>query len=367
IRAEIGQLVKYKKINWVGVDEAHRISTRNAKQSKAISRLHWVTRKLILTGTPIEKRPTDMFAQFRFLAPEVFGTRWEDFEKEYLEFKTIDISRYSPGTPAWQRKVLQQRILKSKATFNPKKLPQFIRLIKPFSFRLSKEDVGIKPTKVVKVVVPMLGHQRRCYEEMERDSITVLPSGKTVMADMEITAIMKRRQLASGFIYDEDGELEYIGGSKLRRLIRMFKELPKPVVIFTAFTPDANLIHNRLIQLGYDVDLMYGKTKKKQRPGMLRDFQKAQKDGIVCQIKTGGVGVDLWKANSGIIHSLGHSFIDWDQAKARMDSKDKNVPATIYVLCSEKTVDEDIYELVLVKHQTGITVLKQLRRRNHYG
>jgi SNF2 family DNA or RNA helicase len=362
----IKKLCKYAKLNFVGIDEGHRIANRSSKQSSAAARLSWVRRRLLLTGTPIEQQPADLYAQFRFLQPDLFGTRWSDFESEYMDFKRIDIDKYRPGTMLWQQKVLQQRILKSRASFDMSKVDQFTKLIKPYCFRLTKEDVGIKPPKVIKVVVPLLGHQRRCYQEMDHHSVTRLPSGKSLMSDMEITTIMKRRQIASGFVYDEDGELEYIGGAKQRKLMALAKTLSKPVVVFTAFKPDTDRIYEALQKEGYDVARVYGKTKKKLRPDIWRAFQRAEYDFIVCQIRTGGVGVDLWKADNAIIHSMGHSYIDWDQAKARMDSKFKKDSANIYVLCAEDTVDEQLYELVLVKHLTGARVLNQLKKENQH-
>ena len=362
----IARLVKYKKLNFVGIDEAHRLSNRGTKQSRAAARLSWVRRRLILTGTPMEKQPKDMFAQFRFLDPDVFGTNWADFEKEYMDFRRIDLDKHRPGSHMWQKLVLQQRILKGKAKFRDDKLPQFVKLIKPYCFRLEKADVGIRPPDLHKVVVPLLGNQRRCYEEMDEHGVTTLPSGKVVASGMEVTTIMKRRQLASGFIYDEDGELEYIGGAKLRRLLAMIPSLSKPVVVFTAFKPDTDQIHDALVDRGYDVVKVYGKTKKALRPEIWRAFQRGEYDFIVCQIRTGGVGVDLWKANNAIIHSMGHSFIDWDQAKARMDSVLKNKPTAIYVLCAEGTVDEQLYELVMMKHLTGAKVLNQLKKETQH-
>lgn len=367
LRSVIDKLARYKALNWAGIDEAHRIASRGSQQSRAAARLSRIRRKLILTGTPLEKRPTDVYAQFRFLSPEVLGTNWADFENEWLEFDEIDISHIPRGTRAWQDKVLKNRILRSKATFRWEKLPKFMKLVKPLSYRITKEDVGIKPPKIIKVSVPIHGQQRRCYDEMAQDQVTTLPSGKSIMAGLRVTTIMKERQLASGFIYDEDKELTYIGGAKKRRCIKLFKQLNKPVVIFTAFKPDTDQIYEALVDQGYDMARVYGGTKKELRPAIWKGFQAGQYDGLVCQIKTGGVGVDLWKANSAIVHSMGHSFIDWDQAKARLDSKEKKKPSDIYVLCGENTIDEPLFELVLVKHLNGAKVLNQLKRNIPHG
>lgn len=362
----INKLVKYKEINWMAIDEAHRISRRGTKQSKAASRMSWVKRRLILTGTPIEKQPADLFGQFRFLDPEVFGTNWQKFEDEYMEFRKLDFRHTPPGSMAWQKRMLQQRILRSRATFRKDKLPQLIELISPYSYRLTKGDVGIIEPEIHQVIVPLLGAQRRYYEAMEKHSVVRLDTGQRAIAELEVTNIMKRRQIASGFLYDDEEEVHYVGDAKLRRLKAMINRLPKPVVVFTAFRPDNDRIAQALTDMGLDVIAVHGKVKKALRPDIWRKFQRAQYDVIVCQIKTGGVGVDLWKANHAIVHSMGHSFIDFDQAKSRLDSRDKKEPAQIYVLCGANTVDEDIYELVIVKRLNGEEVLSQLKRRTRW-
>lgn len=359
----IDKLVKCKFVNFMAVDEAHRLSNRSSKQSRAASRMSWVSRKLILTGTPIESQPSDMFAQFRFLAPHVLGTRWDDFEKTYMDFERIDMSQYKYGTQAWERMMLKQRILRSKAEFRDDRKPEFVQLINPYCFRLTADEVGIQGPKVSKVVVPMFGHQLRCYRELENTGVTTTPSGVEIVSGMAVTTLMKIRQIASGFVYDEDHEVEHLGRAKEARLYELFEKLSKPIVVFTAFKPDTDRIHRGLARRGFEVAKVYGATKKQARPGIWRDFQAGKYDGIVCQIKTGGVGVDLWKANNAIVHSMGHSYIDWDQAKARLNARHKNKAPSIYVLCGKGTVDEDLFELVFIKHCKGKAVLDQLKKR----
>lgn len=365
----IKKIAKFKAINWMTIDEAHKISRRGTKQSRAAARMSWVSWRMILTGTPIEKKPTDMFGQFRFLDPELFGTNWAEFENEYLDFATVDMTHAPPGSALWQRKMLQQRILRGKAKFNPEKLIQFTELIKPYSMRVTKIDVGILEPIIKKVVVPMLGAQRRYYEAMEKHSVVRLDTGQRVISPLAVTNIMKCRQLASGFVYDDDGDCHYVGDAKLRRLKTLVEQSKLPIVIFTAFKPDNERIGKALRGMGYDVAIVTGSTKKKLRPEIWRQHQRGQHDITLVQIKTGGVGVDLWKANTAIVHSMGHSYIDFDQAKSRLDNRDKIKPSTIWVICAENTIDEDIHELVIVKRLTSEEVLSQLkqRRKQHVG
>lgn len=361
----IDKLVKYKKLNWACVDEAHRANNPGSKQSRAIARLHWVPRRIILTATPMEKKPTDFFGQFKFLDPSVLGTNKSKFEDEWLEWKKLDFDQFvgmKKGGPAWQQKMMQQRILKSKAKFKEERLGEFVALLEPYCIRVDKVDVGIIPPEVISHKMKFGGAHMARYDAMKKEA--VLQIGDTeILAQLPATRVMKLRQLACGFVYDEEGELHWLSSKKIREAIDLFESLPKPVVIFSAFIPEVIRLHTELEKRGYDVGLVYGKTRKRDRPGLWAQFQRGELDAIVCQIGAGGVGVDLWKANNGIITSLPYSSIIVDQAKARMDSRDKQQAARIFVLIAEKSIDEDLLDLVLMKGQTTKQVLKHLRGR----
>jgi SNF2 family DNA or RNA helicase len=377
----INRLVKYKKLNWACVDEAQRIANRGNVASRAMARLSWIERKLVLTGTPQEGKggnqkkgeighggETDYFGIFKFLDPKVFGTNWDRFERYFMDWPKIDFDNAPPGSALWQKKLLQQRILKSKATFREERRQELIDLLKPYCIRLTKEDVGIRQARVHKVIVDMTRDQERCYNEMLKQSFTFLPRKKRtakrrrVLAKLEITNIAKRRQIATGFVYDDDDRLHDLGDMKLRKTIELVDKLPKPLVVFTAFRPDNDLVYEALVDEGYDVVQVNGSTKKKHRPHIWRNFQRAQYDVAVVQTRTGGTGVDLWKSSYAIVYSMTHSYRDWDQMKSRLDSRSKSKPSEFYVLCSKNTIDEDLFDLVIVKRFNTELTLKHLKR-----
>ncbi len=65
-------------------DESQRIKTHDAEQSKALHRLGDKARyKLILSGTPVQNEAVDIFSQYRFLNPAVFGNNFYVFRSRY--------------------------------------------------------------------------------------------------------------------------------------------------------------------------------------------------------------------------------------------------------------------------------------------
>lgn len=364
----VAKLCKYKKFNWACFDEAQRISNRGNRASKGAKRMSWVQRKLVLTGTPQEVRETDYFGIFRFLAPDVFGENWDRFEKHFMEWPIPrGMDKAKPGTALWEKKMMELRILKHKAAFREDRRQEFIELLQPYCVRLTKEDVGILQANVHKVLVDMSPSQRQVYDDMLEHSFAWLPKRsakakrRRVLAELTITNIAKRRQIASGFVYDDDERLHHLSDNKLKKVVELVASLSKPIVIFTAFRPDNDLVTETLIEQGYDVVQVNGSTKKALRPQIWRDFQRARFDVAVVQTKTGGTGVDLWRANNALVYSMTHSYRDWDQAKARLDNRTKGRASEFFVLCSKNTIDEELFDLVIVKKFNTERTLKHLK------
>lgn len=357
---------KLKRARWLTfavIDESHRIKARGSRQSRSCARLAGIPKRLILTGTPMDKSEKDLWAQFRFLMPGLLHSKWEKFEDEFMEWRKIDLKKYPYGSPMWKQKLLLARMLKSRAKFNPRKRPKFVSLIQPYCLRLRKRDVGIIEPETIRYPIKIVGRHRKLYDDFSDAKVIRLGDGARVMAPLEVTAIMKKRQLATGFVVDDDEELHWLGNAKLRAILELMEELPKPVVIFTVFDPELERIFLMLKKEGYEVAVVNGSVKKKDRPNIWRNFQKAKLDAVIVQIRTGGVGVDLWKSSHAIVSSLTHSWIDFDQAKARMDHISKTKPNKLFVLVAENTIDSDLYELVLEKGLSAEEVLKQLKRK----
>lgn len=65
-------------------DESQRIKNHSAAQSKALHKLGDKARyKLALSGTPVQNNAVDLYSQYRFLDPAVFGSNFFAFRNRY--------------------------------------------------------------------------------------------------------------------------------------------------------------------------------------------------------------------------------------------------------------------------------------------
>ena len=67
-------------------DEGHRIKTHNIAASMALHRLGAKAKyRLLLTGTIITNKPIDVFSQYKFVDPSVYGNSFYLFRNRYFD------------------------------------------------------------------------------------------------------------------------------------------------------------------------------------------------------------------------------------------------------------------------------------------
>jgi len=335
---------KLQKTHWTVViyDESQRLKGRGTKQSRDAAKFKQVDHRVILSGTPIEQAPQDLWAQFRFALPDVLGTRWIDFENQWLR---------RTGYMGYKRE------------FKWPKLNQFLELIHPHIIRVKKDEVLDLPPVTFKMApVTLLGQQARIYQDLVDDYATTV-DGKVVIADMAITQLIRLQQVCGGFIRTDpddsrQGTIVIIGEAKLRKLRVIVEREDKPIVIFCKYLQELQIIVDDLTGK-YRIGVIQG-SNRKHRPQVIRDFQDGKLDILVCQIKTGGVGIDLYRAHVAIFYSQTYSSIDFDQASCRIHRHGQTEPVRIYLIFARNTVDETIHRSILSKQ---LVIRKVLPKR----
>jgi SNF2 family DNA or RNA helicase len=354
-----------KKFAWsfVCYDESQRLKQRTSKTSKTASLIgSHSDKRLILTGTPLEKRPQDIWAQMRFIAPWVLG-HIDDFEDRWLEPITIDLSKYKIGTANYQRMFIAWLKQRRSRQFLWDKLDEFLALLRPYLLRVDSADVLSLPAMThVPAPVELLGAHKRLYDDLEQDFVTEL-HGKRITAGLKAVRIGKLQQVCGGWIKNDDGTTQLVGRSKIRKLRSIIKREPGPYVIACRYVAEVQGIAEVLRANNLVGAELYGKVKKKDRPEIQRLFQDGRLDFFVCQQRTGGVGIDLFRSCTLIMYSYTFSLIDWDQMIKRVHRRGQVRPVKIFSIFAKNTVDEDINLSLIHKHKVVKQVLTGLKRR----
>src|SRR5690606_9879026 len=83
---------------------------------------------------------------------------------------------------------------------------------------------------------------------------------------------------------------------------------------------------------------------------------------LVCQIKSGGVGMNLQAANTSVFYSTGYSYHYYSQARSRVHRAGQKRKVTHIHLITRGTVDEDIVRVLQAKGSMAEMLVDILRR-----
>lgn len=319
-------------------DEAQALKARASGWSRAARKLRNAKRRLILSGTPIDESPIDVWGQMRFVDHTVLGEDWKPFAEEYC---------------------IKGGFMNKKYIFRKAKMKQFLKTLEPYVYRLTKEYLGLKPIKVHPIPVKLLGRQRRIYDKMERSNV-VRVGDHIISAEMAAVVGVKCEQITGGYVKDEEGEWVHVGNAKIRKLKALIKKLKTPIGIYVKFLGEMDAI---LDVLPGKARPLYGKVKGEQRTARIRLFQKGKIDYLVCQRKTGGVSIEFSHAQNLIMYSTGYSYIDFEQIMSRFHRRGQKGEVNVFLLYAVDTVDEDIVEVISEKRSTVFKVMQHFERR----
>lgn len=323
-RNRIEDLLEKWGPNLVICDEGHRLKSPTAKQSKAAARIGaYAEQRLVLTGTPITKSPLDVFGQFRFLDPHIFGANWYRFKNHYGiwgGFGNYQLRGY-------------------------KDLKGLITKVRENTFRIKKEQAIDLPEKVSVTVPVELGQKAMdYYRKMAKEMIIEIEETHATAA-IVLTKILRLSQITSGFITDIEGEPRVFDSSKLNVCIDLLDDMlaqDKKVVIFVRFRKDIERLEAAIVKrFGKQPLILSGSVPMSQRDSIVQEFHDDKRKKIfIAQIQAGSLGIDLTPASVAIFFSLDYSFANYVQAQDRLHRIGQHQKVTYYHLVVPRTIDE---------------------------
>lgn len=347
----ISKVVRHK-FDVAVYDEVHRLKARASLTSRLARRLRTVPYRLALSGTPMDDSPNQMWGIMRFVEPDALGVQVKDYESFFTK---------PTGYMGKKRKFRQELH------------DVYLARIRPFVYRVSKEEAGVLRSKIRWMPVRLKGEQRRIYDQLERDMLVSI-EGQIITTPLKITQIGKLQQVTGGMVKDEDGELLTAGYAKKKVLRQILLEEDQlPIVIFCKYRHEVDMCVELARKIYPVVEKIDGSVKDKvykrkpdelHRTWRMEAFQRGEIDVLVCQQRTGGVGLDMYESSLAIVYSCTHSWIDFDQMTSRLDFINKDEASEILVLFVPDTIDEDIRTSIRTKVSVTTATLNRLKRKD---
>ena len=316
------------------IDELHRIKSPTGRASKWLGALaSTVGHRLGLTGTPLAHGPLDIWAEYRAVAPRVYGGTYSQFRMRYLrpammnEWPDKDVMITAGRGGALQRwKLHRMDELEAKAYLIAHRVKVADVLDLPESTDTTWE-VDLEP------------EAKRVYREIEDDFIAQVGAGAAggvVTAANAMTVALRLAQVTGGTVKDEEGREHRVSEAKeklLAELLEDMKEAGEPVVVFGRFHSDLDAIHSACRRAGMTSGELSGRRSD------LAAWQDGETDVLVAQVQSGSVGIDLVRARIAIWFSLDYNAANHEQARARVLRAGQTRNVQYHYLTARGTVD----------------------------
>ena len=324
-------------------DESTAIKTPSAKRTKAIVAAggHALYRR-ILTGTPADSGPFDVYTQVRFL--------YKDYWKEngfqtYAEFKTY-FGVFEKRTAKLYDKTGKQRTQEFEHLLCYRNLDKLKELLEPISSRVEKSEVmDLPPKTYTKIYYKLTPVQQRVYTEIRDECMTFLETGELVTIHMALVKLLRLQQVICGYIPPETGEPEVEVDPGKNPRIDAFKtalaQTTGSAIVWARFNKDIDMI---MEILGKEAAQCDGRTPAAERQQHVKDFQAGKLRFIVSKPQTKGMsrGQTLTRASTVIYYSNTFSLEDRNQSEDRAHRGGLKHPVTYIDIVAPGTVDTRI-------------------------
>ncbi|MBR2356759.1 MAG: DEAD/DEAH box helicase [Lentisphaeria bacterium] len=331
-RREAAKLGKCN-FNLLILDEAQHIKnpgTANAHSCKALKARH----KLVLTGTPLENSPEDLWSIFDFLHPELLGS-FGAFKKEYANI----------GESEALRRDLAARTA-------------------PFIKRRMKKEVApeLPPREEVNLFCRMEEDQQLLYDQ-------IIAEGRTMLAQLEnspqkrsqgnmqiLTTLLRLRQvcchprLLDKNLVTASGKFEL-----MKELLWEHIDSGHKVLIFSQFTSLLSLIKEYLDSANIKYSYLDGATRNRQ--DVVDEFNNDPAIGVfLLSLKAGGTGLNLTSADTVMIYD------PWWNPAAELQAADRThrIGQTRSVRTIKLLVKDSIEEKILALQERKREIFDQV-------
>jgi len=312
-------------------DEAHRLKSATGVAAKLFGEIRKNSHRcVLLSGTPIQSNPDDLYMQCRVLDPGIFGTSKSSFMDRYAIFGAGD----------------------QVVGFNH--LDQIAERFGLVAFRVKKSDVLELPPETTTIMeIDISAKARKIYDSIRGSLVADIDdSTKKVTVTSVLTELLRLQQVTGGSVrFDDDDRVTEVDTAKRDALQEMMEDLPRhePLVVFCRFKHDIEQVRRAAEASKRQCAVVAGGESGEGLARWQNAGDGCEPSVVAVQIDAGGEGIDLSRACRSVFYSLGFSFGRFDQAKARLHrmGQKRNVEHTMLVV--RDSIDEVIHAILDAK------------------
>ncbi len=322
------------------LDEAQAIKNPASQAARVVREIP-ATRRLAMTGTPLENHLGELWAQFDVVEPGLLGN-----QRQFTKLYRTPIEKHGDAER-------QQRLN---------------RRVAPLLLRRRKDDVLTElpaKTDIVRTL-ELHGEQRALYETLrlaqhERVRQAMAERGLSQSGIIVLDALLKLRQACCDpRLVKLESAKKITASAKLDALLELLDGLldeGRRVLLFSQFTEMLALIEMALKKRKVAYQILTGQTPARDRTALVERFQTGDVPVFLISLKAGGVGLNLTAADTVIHYDPWWNPAAEAQATDRAHRIGQDKPVFVYRLICTGTVEEKIQAMQSRKAELARAVL----------
>jgi SNF2 family DNA or RNA helicase len=400
------------------IDESSTIRNPQSGRTKAAFKLRDVSiARRFLTGSPIDNKPLDIWAQLEFLKKGCSGyPSYYAFKAQFADlapiYTMVGIDQRVKNLPqikalaaqlkaklgyaeqsillevvdiftkAYNFKKVKERLdLLSSVTKDSyyidrlyqlmlgqinkivgyRNLDEFKAIINKFCFVVKSEDCLDLPEKTYMThSVHMTDEQARIYKDLKEESLTFLNDQTLVTANMVLTRLLRLQQVVCGFVKDDQGLVHDIASHRAEAMIEVTEEMRGKVLIYAVFRDSIRIAQKALSDMyGADsVRTYFGDTTHEQRLETVSEIQHNDNVRFFITNHTGAYGLNLTAITNMISFCSDFDAEPRNQVEKRFHRIGQTRPCLYVDLITKGTVDERVFETVRGKRTLSESLIQ---------
>ena len=331
----------------LAIDESTSIKSPKASRTKALIQLSSLAAyRRILTGFPVTQSPMDLWAQGRFLSPNLLGDCGDNFFQ--FQHRYAIINRRSVGSHSFNQVV------------GYRNLDELSGLLTHFSSRVMKDECLDLPAKIyIQRNVVLSSEQERIYADLKEYALAHIEDQEFMTTTNVMTQLLRMQQALSGHTKSDSGEVIEIKDHRLDELLDCLDESEGSTIIWSRFRYDVKRIAAALIKKygPRSTVTYYGDTSDDDRTDAIKRFQSGDARFFVGNPQTGGYGITLTAATTVVYFANSFDLAVRMQSEDRAHRIGQNHHVTYIDLIAEGTIDERIVDALRNKMDIASVVM----------
>lgn len=332
-------LAAVEQVAWdlIILDEGQRIKNWESKTSQVIRSLQ-SRFALVLSGTPLENRLDELYTVVKFVDEQRLGPAYEFFHRHRI----VDDKGKVQGF---------------------QHLDEIREKLRPILLRRTRQAVLDQlPDRTTTVVrIAPTAEQLELHTGYMQNVVRI--TRKRYLTEMDLLQLQKNlllcRMCANSTALADHQEPGY--STKLDRLGELLEELAgqpdRKIIIFSEWRRMHDRIEPILKRLKMPFVRLDGQVPQKQRPAIVKEFQKNPECRVILLTNAGSTGLNLQAANTVINVDLPWNPAVLEQRVARAHRMGQKNPVHVYLLVTEETLEERLLETLAMKQDLALAAI----------